>query len=464
MRQQKWIVPRIGITLLAFIVAPILFTGYSEIKQAETAWKDKDFASAAESYLHAVQVFPWRKDLWENAGLAASANGNAADAILFLARAPKLSEQGWAALGLSYFNVGDVPSALKTYQQGLRSYDSPTLYAGLAFIYRQQKGWLAESEALKNQSRLDAGDVYAHYRLGLLLAFLDPEHSLSELMLASSLDPETDPAVQTLRAALNLSTTQADPSQQMLTIGRALGLVQEWELAVAAFDKAITIDPKNAEAWAWLGEAKQQTGQDGRDELDQAVSLNRSSVVIHALRGLYWNRQKEYSRMLTEYLQAAELEPDNPAWQVEIGNAYSKNGDLASAFSAYQRATELAPKESTYWRLLAVFCAENGVHLEDAGLPAAQKAVELSPQDPFSLDALGWSYLSSGRYANAEKVLLDGIALFPDHLPSHIHLAMTYLAQGNQAAAFNELTFVRNADAGGSDGLIAEKLLARYFP
>lgn len=450
--------------MLIFIFAPILFTGYSDIKQAETAWAGEEFSRSQEYYLHAVQIFPWRKDLWEKAGLAASANADYEAAVLYLLRAPMLSEQGWTALGFSYINLGDIPSALETYQQGLVNYESPSLYAGLAFVYRQQKNWSAESEALKEQSRLDAGDVYAHYRLGLLLAYLEPEHSLPELMLASSLDPETDPAVQTLRAALNLSATQADPSQQMLTIGRALGLVQEWQLAVAAFDKAIASDPENAEAWAWLGEAKQQTGQDGSAELDQAVSIGHSSVVVHALRGLYWNRQKEYSRMLVEYQQAAELEPDNPAWQVELGSAYSKKGDIVSAFTSYQHATDLAPNDSTYWRLLAVFCAENGVYIEEAGLPAAQKAAELSPNDPFALDALGWSYLSSGRYANAEQILLDVIAQHPDYLPSHIHLAMTYLAQGNQSAAFNELTFVRDADAGGSDGLLAEKLLAMYFP
>lgn len=464
MRQQKWIMPLISITLLVFITVPILYTGYSDIQRAETAWNDQDFSSSERYYLHAVKIFPWRKDLWEKAGLAASANADYKAAILYLTRTPKLSEQGWSALGLSYASTGDISSALDAYQQGLLVYDSPSLYAGLAFIYRQQKDWHAESEALKNQTRLDADNVYAHYRLGLLLVFLEPEHALSELMRASSLDPEADPAVQTLRAALNLSSTQADPSQQMLTIGRALGLVQEWELAIAAFDKSLSIDPENAEAWAWLGEAKQQTGQDGSAELDQAVLLNHSSSIVHALRGLYWNRKSEYSRMLLEYQKAAELEPDNPVWQVEIGNAYSKNGDLVSAFVAYQKATELAPNDSTYWRLLAVFCAENGVHLEDVGLPAAQKAVELAPNDPLVLDALGWAYLSSGRYANAKQVLINAITLFPDHLPLHIHLAMTYLAEGNQSAAFNELTFVRDADIGGPNGLIAENLLRKYFP
>ncbi len=128
--------------------------------------------------------------------------------------------------------------------------------------------------------------------------------------------------------------------------------------------------------------------------------------------------------MLAEYLLAAEYEPKNPAWQASIGDAQLKLGDLSAALTAYQLATELAPDEATYWRLLAIFCAENGVHVEDVGLPAAQKAVEIAPDDPFALDALGWSYLASGRYANAEQTLMDVIDRFPEssacsHSPGH---------------------------------------------
>jgi Flp pilus assembly protein TadD len=160
---------------------------------------------------------------------------------------------------------------------------------------------------------------------------------------------------------------------------------------------------------------------------------------------------------------AAKYEPDNPAWQAELGNAYVKLGDLVEALASYQRATELEPNESTYWRLLAVFCAENGTCVEDVGLPAAKKAVELTPDDPSALDALGWSYLSSGRYANAEQILLDVTKRFPDHLPAHIHLAMVYLAQGNRAAAFDTLNHVRSVDPDGESGKLADALLKQYF-
>jgi tetratricopeptide (TPR) repeat protein len=474
MLNKKILVPITIAAILAAIILPIIFTGYSAAKRAEAEFAAQNYASAAKSFEQAARLLIWRDDLWERAGIAAALNKNPTDAIDYFQHTSTLSEEGWIWLGSSHLYLGDLDSAITTSEQGLQFYDSPDLYSLLAFAYRQQKNWAAERNALENQLLLDAkrGDVYARYRLGLLLTVLAPEQALTNLMLASSLDPETDPAVQTLRAALNLSATQPDASQQMVTIGRALGLVQEWDLSIAAFEKAITLNAENAEAWAWLGEAKQQTGdalsvskgQVGLVELDRAVTLDHTSVVVRALRGLYWNRQEKYSQMLAEYLLAAEYEPTNPAWQAEIGNAYIKRGDLVAALAAYQRATELAPDESTYWRLLAVFCAENGVHLEDVGLPAAQKAVQLAPNDPLALDALGWSYLSSGRYANAERTLLDVVARFPDHLSAHIHLAMTYLAQGNRAAAQDKLVYVQSVDLNGAYGEMAKQLLEQYFP
>jgi tetratricopeptide (TPR) repeat protein len=472
MSNKKIAVPVIITALLAAVFLPIVFMGYVALNRGQTELSGGNYVHSAESFEQAARLLPWRDDLWEKAGITAAKGGEHLQALEYFGHASTLTEEGWMWLGIAHLSLGNPDSAIAVFKQGLQFYDSSPIYALLAFAYGSRNDMEGQRDALENQLRLSAGDAHAHYRLGLLLTVLEPEQALSHLMQAAFLDPEFDPAVQTLRAALNLSSTQPDASQQMVTIGRSLGLVREWDLAIDAFEKAVSLDAENAVAWAWLVEAKQQygiimktySGGVGRVELDKAVTLDHTSVVVRALRGLYWSRQEKYPQMLAEYLLAAEYEPTNPAWQAGLGNAYIKRGDLVAALAAYQHATELAPNESTYWSLLAVFCAENGVHLEDVGLPAAQKAVEISPDDPSALDALGLTYLSSGKYANAEQILLDATKRFPDYLPAHIHLATTYLAQGNRAAAFDTLTFVQSADPNGVNGEVAGQLLKQYFP
>jgi tetratricopeptide (TPR) repeat protein len=452
----------IGIVTLGF--ALLMLWGIAGLRQAEREFQQADYPAAAESYARVARVLFWRGDLWEKAGIAAALGEDHVAAIAYLEKAPSLSAEGWFRLGASHYQLQDAAAAITAVEQGLQTHDSPALYSLLALLRRGQKDWQAEQDALTNQVRLDDGDAYAHYRLGLLLTLSSPDDALPVLTRASSLNPEVDSAVQTIRAALALSSTQADDSQKFLTIGRAFGLVQEWELAIAAFSQAVEFDPQNAEAWAWLGEANQQTGQEGSAELDHALSLSETNPTVHALRALQWTRQGNYEQALAEYLLAAKYDSQNPAWQAGIGDVYVKLGNLVAALAAYQRAVELAPGDAAYLVRLAIFCAENGVYVEEAGLPAAQQAVMLAPNDPLALDALGMSYFATRRYASAEQALTQAIELAPDYFPAHIHLALNYLAQGNRAAAFNSLTFVRDADESGLYRETVIHLLEQYFP
>jgi tetratricopeptide (TPR) repeat protein len=465
MPRTKLVIFAIVVTLLLGLTLSIFFQGKNAFDRAETAWQAGDYTTAKEEYLQAIRLQPLRTDLWEKAGISAGLAGKYSEAITHLEKADALSERGWLVLAYSYVQVGDTESAQAAYKNGAKNFpSSAALYSGLATLHRSQKNWAAERIALQNQILFDEKNYYAHYRLGLLLTFLDTENALPELTSASSLNAELDPAVQTLRAALSIATIQADPSRQLVTIGRALGLVNEWELALASFEMAVQADAKNAEAWAWLGEAKQQTGQDGGDELQRAILLESSNVTVRGLRALYWNRQGNYENMLAEYSLAANVEPENPAWQAGMGDAYVKMGDLAAAIGMYLHATELAPNEPTYWRLLAVLCAENGSAIEEVGLPAAKKAVELAPENALALDALGFSYFSLGKFVEAEEAYMKALEIDPQFFAAHIHLALNYLAQGNRPAAFNSLTYVRDADLNGVDGELARNLLAQYFP
>jgi len=464
MSQYKWAPLPVVVLLFTIAVAPLFISGYSAVTHAESSLAAGDYSAASSAYARAAQSLFWRRDLWEQAGIYAALSGDYPNALLYLGKQPLQSEDGWVWLATAQLQMREIQPAFASCTSGLKVFDSARLYRLLAFIHRSQKDWNAEREALQNQIRLDGSEAYAHYRLGLLLMLFSADPARKELKTASSLNPEVDSAVQTLDAALALSAIQPDESQQNLIRGRALGLVQEWDLAFVAFSQAVAMDEKNAEAWAWLGEAKQQLGQDGSVELDLALRLDHTSANVRALRGLYWNRQNRYEQALAEYLLAAEFEPENSRWWVSIGEAHANLGDLTAALDAYQHAVELTPGEAEYWRQLAVFCAERSAYVEEIGLPAAQQAQALAPNDPAVLDALGFAYLASGRYTNAEQNLQKALEIAPDYFPASLHLALTYLAQGKQSSAFNTLVHVRDSDSSGVYAEAARQLLERYFP
>jgi len=459
----------IGVLLLilAAVFSPIVYSGYNDLHSAQTALAGKKYDDAARLFESAATHLVWRDDLWEQAGFAKYRGGNTDETIrlLEIARNKKsLSSQAWETLGIAYWNSNEHQMALTIWQEGSQADPSDVvLYDRLATAYHENGDYASEQDVLVKRLSL-ASDANAHYELGMLLTLSDSNRALTELESASSMDPQFDSAVQTLRAAIAVSETESDPANRFIAIGRGLGLVEEWGLAENAFEKAVSADGKNPEAWAWLGEARQHNGQDGSDDLNQALTINPNDAIVHALRGLYWKRQGNYRQALIEYLQAAQIEPDNPAWQASLGDAYTQTGDLVSALAAYQKATQLVPNDATYWRLLAAFCSDNDLYVLDVGLPAAKQAAQLTPNDPQILDMLGWSYSNAGLLYNAEQNLLHAIKLSPKLAIAHLHLAENYLRQGNNTSAITELNLVVQLDQSGPSGQTAAQILKQYFP
>jgi len=449
------------VLVLLAILAPVVSSGYSELRQAATATTYPDIA---KHYLVAAKRLPWRPDLYELSGTAyyhAKDYTNAEAGYQKAFQRNALSPEGWVAWGDVVYLDNDPERAFQVWQDGLKQpHPSPQLYSRLAKMYQEQHDYSSAAEYLQRFVAAHPQDASAHYRLGLLLTLSNPDSATSELLSASQLDPQFDPAVQTLRTALSLASLNDSPSERDVIIGRGLGLVNEWQLALAAFESAVQEDEKNAEAWAWLGEANQQTGgSEALISLDHALSLHPDSSTVRSLRGLYFQRVGNYRQALTEFQSAARLDQKNPAMFVSLGDAYAMTGDLILGLQSYQYATSLAPDNAFYWSSLAAFCAQGNVNVSDVGIPAAQKAVVLSKNDPAALDVLGWNYLQAGRYIEAESALKLALGHDPQYAAAHLHLATVYLQTNDRVSAYDHL--IKARDLGSTE---AESALKQYFP
>ena len=456
-------ISRIAFILLLILLAifvPFIGSGYAELEKAGTSTSYKE---AAEHYQRAAQRLPWRADLYE---LSGHAYYHAKDYIQADAAYQKafdrqaVSPEGWVAWGDVNYLMDDPQRAAEIWEQALgQENPSEQLYSRLAEIYQSRGETSKAEETLQKYVSAHPEDASAHYRLGLLLMVSDPNRALTELLSAAQLDSQFDPAVQTLRTTINLALLDDSASRRPVVIGRGLGLVNEWRLARIAFEEAVRLDEKNAEAWAWLGEANQQMGLEGADQLDRAFHLSPGSSTVRGLRGLYYQRTGNYREALTEFQTAAAMEPDNPTWLVSMGESRAKLGDLIHALDAYQNAAALAPEDPAYWRLLAIFCAQNNVNVRDVGVPAAQKAVILTGEDSAALDILGWLLTLDARYEEAARMLSRALELDPQSGSAHLHLGMLFMQTKDRVSAYDHLIQAR--DLGNKE---AEMVLAQYFP
>jgi tetratricopeptide (TPR) repeat protein len=453
-------IPLILLVILLAVFVPLVLSGYAELKKAQTS---SSYVEAAEHYQRAAQRLPWRADLYELSGHAyyhAKDYVQANESYQKAFEQQAISPEGWVAWGDVNYLQDDPRRATEIWEQALQQQNaSEHLYSRLAEIYQSNGEPSKAAEALQRYVSAHPEDAAAHYRLGLLLALPEPDIALTELLSASQLDPQFDPAVQTLRTALNLAALDDSASKRSVTIGRGLALVSEWRLARMAFEEAVRVDDENAEAWAWLGEANQHIGEEGDAQLDQAFQLDPDSATVRGLRGLYYQRSGNFREALTEFQRASQLEPENGMWYVSIGESHAKLGDLIDALAAYQKATTLAPEDPGYWRLLAIFCAQNNVNVRDVGVPAAQKAVVLAGEDPASLDVLGWLLTLDARYEEATRMLTRALEIDPTYSAAHLHLGMLYMQTDDRASAYDHLVQAR--DRGNEE---AGTILNQYFP
>jgi len=461
-------VPLILISLLIMAISPRLLAGWQDEMQARQTATAGEYFQAAILFESAAQRLPWRYDLWEQAGMAALTMGDWDGAIRFLDKAGTkglLSYQGKIAMGDAYEKKGDLESAIKIWKGALSVYETKAeVYDRLAQAYHSLRDFTAEEGELRDLLALQPQNASTHYRLGLLLAAKRPEEAVSELILSASLEPELDPQVQILRAGLDTALLEDDHAYRLVVSGQALAAIKEWGLAAQAFSQAIAIRADYAEAWAMLGETIQNLDQDGLPYLDKALSLDPDSVLVHALRGLYWQRQKESKKALAEFQMVVILEPENPAWLAALGDAYAQYGDLPPALEAYQHAVSLVPNDPLYWRLLAVFCSQFDVQVNEIGLPAAVHAISLAPKDALARDAAGWVFLTLGIYNMAEEQLLLAVELEPNLASAHFHLALLYLQKNQMNLAYEHLVRVRDLDNNGILGQQAARLLDQYYP
>jgi tetratricopeptide (TPR) repeat protein len=133
--------------------------------------------------------------------------------------------------------------------------------------------------------------------------------------------------------------------------------------------------------------------------------------------------------------------------------------DYAGAEEWYQAAVELEPENVDFQLMLAHFYTDHLYRIGEGGVPAAESAVVLAPEDARTHDILGWAYYLDGRRSEAEVALSRALALNLDLVSAHFHIGSLYLNSGRNGLARHHLQRAIDLDTGGYYRSRAEGLL-----
>jgi Flp pilus assembly protein TadD len=129
-----------------------------------------------------------------------------------------------------------------------------------------------------------------------------------------------------------------------------------------------------------------------------------------------------------------DLEPED--WQLfyyrGVANERAKN--WGSAEKDFQKALELSPDEPYVLNYLAYTWVERRERLDEA-LPMLEKAVSQRPEEGFIIDSLGWAHFMLGRYPEAVTELERAVSLAPTDPVLNDHLGDAYWKVGRRNEA-----------------------------
>jgi len=290
-------------------------------------------------------------------------------------------------------------------------------------VWLPRQGGVPTPTVQATQSPAEVG-----YRRAVELAASQPLEALPLLNELSFSESPYASAALTIRQGIQSGRLSGDQAYLLTSTGQALAAVGEWAAARQAFLAAVEANPQFAEAWAYLGEALQQNGQDGLGALAQAEQLDPNSLSVRLFLALYWQRQGDFERAEQNLRVAALQHPQNPLVPMQLAENAVLKGDATAALPYLERALELAPQDPAIWRAVAVYSVESALYIEEVGLPALELLQARHPgqADVLTLQARALALLR--RDAEAEEYFLLALAADEGYLPAHLYYGIFLLA------------------------------------
>jgi len=417
-------------------------------KAAALARANNDLAGESSALETILAYTPWQGTNWQRLGRLRLDQGNtlaAVDAFEQASVLGDLSYEGmlWMADALDHNGEKEKASELLRQFSLISDVDAFTLLQA-ALIQRSINDTNGALVNLIKAYEKDPLNGEINYQIGLQLAATQPDESLPFLERAGRLVPERLIACENLAQIITDSNTLKMSGARYLSIGQELATMQEWDVAQRAFENAAEMSPADGEAWALLAEAAQQNSEEGGEYLQKARELAPDDELVNGLSGLYYRRQGK-SELAMVYLQRAlKVNTKAVVWEIELGNTLDGMGNLADAIQHYQAATQIDPTQWMPWRVLATFCVTRNYQLEETGLLAAQKALELYPGSPALMDLLGTALMMDGQLDEALKIFLKADSIDPNQSAILIHIGQVYLELGENEKAFESLRQARD--------------------
>ncbi|MCB0064448.1 MAG: tetratricopeptide repeat protein, partial [Caldilineaceae bacterium] len=205
--------------------------------------------------------------------------------------------------------------------------------------------------------------------------------------------------------------------------GRKLMDEGKYQSAIAQFDLALEHGLKSAElyynrglACYGLQDLEQQCGYTKAiAEYDKAIALEPNNADYYAARAWSYRHLEDpqsIEQAIADWQRAAELDPTNSTYPREIGWRLKEMGNIEGALAQLNRAIEL---DGDYWAYIGRGQIYNEhFHDPEQALSDFSRAIEQEPDDANPYAHRAWFFMAQRQWEKALVDLDQAIALAPD--------------------------------------------------
>ena len=357
-------------------------------------------------------------------------------------------------LGQAYLLTGENNLAKESFEQAV------ALYPGQVDA-RRSLAALESQSGHHQQARARLDD--------LLKQRPDDVAALDMLMMV---DLVTKNWVEAERTLERLRTVSKDSAAAIMAEGRLRQAQGQFNKAGAAYERATTLAPNDPDALlslvkldvaqghtdraktrldallatrpdhlfghGLLGEVLTLTGhpQEADAQFREASRVNPKWITPWLDWGGLWLAQKQPDQAVQVIQAGLKANPDSEELYMLLASAYSTQGQIDPAITAYDSALRLNPRNVLVANNLAVLLVDY------KGDPQSlQKAFALSRDfekeapHPLFLDTLGWVRFKMGQQEEALRLMKNAVAKSPEVPTMNYHLGMAFYQSGKTAEA-----------------------------
>lgn len=258
-----------------------------------------------------------------------------------------------------------------------------------------------------------------------------------------------------------------DPKSDVIDLvyGQLLDGAGQHDAANAIYDKLSADSPMKPTAVVRVAENLNAMGD--RDEalrrLGNIVATNPGDLEALSVLGDLQRAAQKYGAAADTYTKAlAVAGGDAPGdWRFYYvrGIAYERDKQWNKAEGDFKRALELNPDQPQVLNYLGYSWVDQGLNLMPA-LDMIQKAVAAAPNDGYIIDSLGWAYFRLGRFDEAVTQLEQAVQLRSTDPEINDHLGDAYWRAGRKLEARFQWNIAAAVDTEGAvKERVAKKLV-----